>query len=53
MAHVMKDVPFYYQIGQWPSVEMAIDYLAWGFFMGIFRFLRCNPFSKGGYDPVK
>lgn len=24
-----------------------------GFFMGIFRFLRCNPFSKGGYDPVK
>ena len=24
-----------------------------GFIMGIFRFLRCNPFSKGGYDPVK
>ena len=23
-----------------------------GFFLGTFRFLRCNPFSKGGYDPV-
>ena len=28
------DVPTYFQIGQWPSVEMAVDYLAWGFFMG-------------------
>ena len=24
-----------------------------GFFMGAWRILRCNPFSKGGYDPVK
>ena len=29
------DVPTYFQIGQWPSVEMAIDYIAWGFFMGL------------------
>ena len=28
-------VPLYFQIGQWPSVEMAADYLAWGFFMGL------------------
>ena len=28
-------VPTYLQIGQWPSVEMAVDYLAWGFFMGL------------------
>lgn len=28
-------VPTYLQIGQWPSVEMAVDYLAWGFFMGM------------------
>ena len=26
------NVPTYFQIGFWPSVEMAIDYLAWGFF---------------------
>ena len=24
-----------------------------GGFMALFRILRCNPFSKGGYDPVK
>lgn len=29
------DVPAYFQIGYWPSAEMAIDYLAWGFFMGL------------------
>lgn len=23
-----------------------------GSFMAIWRILRCNPFSKGGYDPV-
>ena len=24
-----------------------------GGLMGLWRVLRCNPFSKGGYDPVK
>ena len=24
-----------------------------GFYLGIKRFLKCNPFSKGGYDPLK
>lgn len=23
------------------------------FFMSVWRILRCNPFSKGGYDPVR
>jgi len=29
------NVPVFFQIGQWPSVEMALDYLAWGLFLGI------------------
>ena len=24
-----------------------------GFFMALWRILRCHPFSGGGYDPVK
>jgi putative membrane protein insertion efficiency factor len=24
-----------------------------GIFMGFGRIVRCNPFSKGGYDPIK
>lgn len=24
-----------------------------GFFVGCKRILKCNPFSKGGYDPIK
>ena len=24
-----------------------------GFLLGIWRVIRCNPFSKGGYDPLK
>ena len=24
-----------------------------GVFLGLWRIIRCNPFSKGGYDPLK
>ena len=24
-----------------------------GTMLGVFRILKCNPFSKGGYDPLK
>ena len=31
-------------VGEWGIVA--------GTFMGVWRVLRCNPFSEGGYDPV-
>ena len=39
------NVPTYFQIGYWPSVEMAIDYVAWGFFCGL-AFLSLAKFAK-------
>ena len=24
-----------------------------GFYMTFFRLIKCNPFSRGGYDPIK
>jgi len=35
------------------AIEAISTYGAFkGFFMSLWRILRCNPFSKGGYDPV-
>lgn len=35
------------------ALEAIEKYGAWkGGKMALFRILRCNPFSKGGYDPV-
>ncbi|MCI8589113.1 MAG: membrane protein insertion efficiency factor YidD [Clostridiales bacterium] len=38
------------------SQYAAEAFLRWGFFVGgyltLFRIVRCNPFCRGGYDPV-
>ncbi len=35
------------------GIEAIEKHGAWkGLFLTIWRILRCNPFSKGGYDPV-
>ena len=35
------------------AIEAIEKYGAFkGGFMALWRILRCNPFSKGGYDPV-
>ena len=34
--------------------QAILKYGTWkGSILGIYRILRCNPFSKGGYDPLK
>jgi hypothetical protein len=37
----------------WYTLEAIETYGAGkGFWLGLKRLLRCNPFSRGGYDPV-
>ena len=36
------------------TIEAIVKYgVLKGSFLGVWRLLRCNPFSKGGFDPVK
>lgn len=36
------------------AIDAIVKYGAFkGSLMAAWRILRCNPFSKGGYDPVK
>lgn len=47
-------VPDYLLIGTWPSVEMAIDYLAWGLFMGLaFLFSSIAMENEGSFRILK
>lgn len=47
-------VPDYLVIGTWPSVEMAIDYLAWGLFMGLaFLFSSIAMENEGSFRILK
>jgi len=35
------------------AVQALDKHGAWkGFYLSVWRVLRCNPFGKGGYDPV-
>ena len=44
----------FYQTCSEYTKQAIVKYGAFkGSFIGIWRILRCNPFSKGGYDPLK
>ena len=48
-----KFTGFSYQDHQKYQQEAVEKYGAWkGGLLALWRILRCNPFSKGGYDPV-
>jgi len=48
------EIPTYFQIGYWPSIEMSIDYLAWGLFMGLsFLVVGIAISPKSKYKTIK
>lgn len=51
--HLGKNCRFYPTCSQY-TIEAIRKYGPFkGFFLGMRRILRCHPFSKGGYDPLK
>jgi len=44
---------FYPSCSEYTKTAILKYGAAKGSFIGIKRILRCNPFSKGGYDPLK
>ena len=51
MKKIMLGLIRFYQ--KYLSVEAIEKYGAFkGGLMAVWRILRCNPFAKGGYDPV-
>lgn len=43
---------FYPTCSQYAKEALEIHGVCKGLILALWRFLRCNPFSKGGYDPV-
>ena len=47
------NVPDYFRIGCWPSVEMAVDYLGWGLFVGLAFLCIAISINNKKYDFIK
>lgn len=47
------DVPNYFKIGYWPSVEMAVDYLGWGLFIGLAFICISLSINSKKYNSIK
>ena len=51
--HLSKKTCLYYPTCSQYTMECFHHHgVTLGFLMGAWRILRCNPFSKGGYDPA-
>ena len=44
---------FYPSCSQYTVLAIQKHGVLRGVFMGAWRIMRCNPFSKGGFDPVR
>ena len=47
------NIPDYFRIGCWPSVEMVVDYLGWGLFVGLAFLLLGISISDKKYNSIK
>lgn len=47
------DVPNYFRIGYFPSVEMAVDYLGWGLFIGLAFLCISISIKNKKYNSIK
>ncbi len=52
LQDIGMEIPTYLQVGQWPSALMAIDYLGWGFFLGL-AFIMSSLSVKKEYRLLK
>lgn len=50
--HTKPKCKYYPTCSQYTYEAIEIHGAFKGVLMGIWRILRCNPWSKGGYDPV-
>lgn len=50
--HTKPKCKYYPTCSQYTYEAIEVHGALKGAFMGIWRILRCNPWSKGGYDPV-
>ena len=51
--HLGVHCKYYPTCSQYAKEAISKYGLLKGSFFFFFRFLKCNPFSKGGYDPLK
>ena len=47
------NIPDYFRIGCWPSVEMVVDYLGWGLFVGLTFLLLGISINDKKYNSIK
>ncbi|MCK5451603.1 MAG: membrane protein insertion efficiency factor YidD [Candidatus Omnitrophica bacterium] len=48
-----RNCRFYPSCSEYAIEAIEIDGLAKGSLKAVWRILKCNPFSRGGFDPVK